>query len=76
MDNSTRHATYVLRPQPSKDETDPAVLHDHIEVLTEELAEAYLKSAGVPPEAHSSECFINQAPAYRPGPCNCGAAKR
>lgn len=65
----------TLRPQPHPTETDPKVLHSHIGVLNEELAEAYIRLAGVPAEWHSTECAINQAPAYRPGPCSCGAAK-
>lgn len=45
------------------------------DLLPELLADAYLALPGVPAEAHSSECAINQAPAYRPGPWDCGAAR-
>jgi hypothetical protein len=36
-DNSARHATYRMRAQPDRDETDLEVLHDHIQVLRSEL---------------------------------------
>lgn len=55
-------------PAPETNETDREVLH-------ELLADAYLGLAGVPADVHSSECATNQAPAYRPGPCDCGAAR-
>jgi hypothetical protein len=108
VDNTRANAGYVVRPQPDATETDPDVLHDHVEVLrgelasvtglrrkvrmrnetdarvlheeigrlNEQLADAYLARAGTPAQAHTSECAINQAPAYRPGPCNCGAVQR
>jgi hypothetical protein len=28
----------------------------------------------VPSENHASDCAVNQAPAFRPGRCDCGAA--
>ena len=106
IDNSARHATYKMRPQPAMDETDVAVLHDHIAelraelarvtrrrlgvrmrtetsaralhdeiaVLNEALAEAYIELAGAPPGSHATECATNQAPAFRPGACDCGAS--
>lgn len=49
-------------------------LHAAISVLNELLGEAYLAKAGVPYEKHSNDCAIKQAPAYRPGPCDCGAS--
>ena len=56
-------------------ETDPAVLHGQIEQLNELLAEAYIKRAGVPAAAHSTDCAVNQVPVFRPGPCDCGAGR-
>ena len=105
IDNSVRHATYRMRPQPDRDETDPDVLHDYIGVLRSELrrvagghapvhmrtetdarvlhsqieqlnellADAYIKRSGAPAAAHQTHCAVNQAPAFRPGPCDCGA---
>lgn len=49
-------------------------LHAAISVLNELLADAYLAESGAPAENHKSDCAINQAPSYRPGPCDCGAA--
>lgn len=107
VDNSARHATYRIRPQPDRGETDPEVLHDHVEVLRSELrrvaggrgmvrmrtetdpralhaeieqlnellAEAYIARAGAPAGAHQTGCAVNQAPAFRPGPCDSGAGR-
>jgi hypothetical protein len=64
----------TYRPQPDHNETDPRVLHDHIEELNEELSFCYLRLARVPFVAHDSDCQANNGPTLRPGPCNCGAA--
>lgn len=107
IDNAVRHATYRMRPQPDRDETDPDALHDHvgvlrtelwrvaggraqvhmrtetdasllhaqIEQLNEFLADAYIKRSGAPAAVHQTDCAVNQAPAFRPGPCECGAGR-
>src|SRR5205814_5113872 len=65
-----------LRLTRANRDTQPPAIQRRIQELNEELAEAYINVAGVPPEAHTPECAINQAPAYRPGPCDCGATSR
>ena len=57
-------------------ETSALALQAEIGSLNEALAEAYVHLAGAPPGSHATECAINQAPAYRPGPCDCGARVR
>ena len=106
-DNSASHATYRMRAQPDRNETDPEVLHDHIETLRSELrrvagrraqvrmrtltdprllhgeieqlnellSDAYIAQSSAPPLAHRTDCAVNQAPAFRPGPCDCGAGR-
>jgi hypothetical protein len=65
-----------LRLEPRPQENNPKVLRHYIRMLHDELAEAYLQIAGVPAAAHATDCAINQAPAHRPGPCDCGAWMR
>ena len=51
-------------------ETSTLALRTKISWLNIHLAEAYIEQAGAS-GGHSTECAINQAPAFRPGPCNC-----
>lgn len=55
-------------------EMDARVLHGQIVALNVQLAKAYVAAAGVPAGDHATDCAINQAPAFRPGRCDCGAA--
>lgn len=63
-------------PVRMRTETSALVLQAEIAGLNEALAEGYVDLAGVPPGSHATECAINQAPAYRPGPCDCVARIR
>ena len=55
-------------------ETSAPALHGEIADLNIALAEAYIELAGAPEGSHTMECATNQAPAFRPGPCDCGAS--
>ena len=65
-----------LRPQPPLHETNTVALQRYIGELHRELAEAYIRLTGLPAAKHTTDCAVNQAPAYRPGPCDCGAVGR
>ena len=56
-------------------EISTLALRTEISWLNMDLAEAYIEQAGAS-GGHSSERAINQAPAFRPGPCDCGASAR
>jgi hypothetical protein len=47
------------------------MLHDHIGMLHEELADLYTLLSGK--LHHTRECAIRQGYVYRPGPCDCDA---
>jgi len=51
-------------------------MQDIIGQVNEKLADRYLANAGVPAQDHDAQCAINQAPAYRPGPCDCDARQQ
>ena len=60
--------------QLGNEEKDAAALRSLISQLNEALAEAYIEESGH--KYHTYDCAINQAPAFRPGPCTCGGGRQ
>ena len=69
----------MTAPASSTSEPARTVLNDHIPPPTRIVPAAQLDPANLTAEAavayHASDCPVHNAPAYPPGPCNCGAGQ-